>query len=261
MGRKMKNAPVYFSIAQVRFNTLMALDSYAPGIQDRMRKAGFPDAKKDALTTFNLNLAGNEVVSQVPAAQVARYVFANMDRTAAFLLDAGALSFQTTEYDVFPTFSATFLKGLETVHDAVGLSYSDRTGLRYLDAVYPKVGETLHDYLSASVLGLVGKLEGTLVHSFSETVTATAAAKVVSRTIVQLGAVGFPPDLFPMELKVPERFRTLNGLHAIVDTDGAHEQRESLDINNIKDRLGAIHDEIDKSFRVTVTEQALRTWE
>ncbi len=43
MGEKMKNAPVYFTIAQVRHNPVLRLGAYADEIQDRMRKAGYPD--------------------------------------------------------------------------------------------------------------------------------------------------------------------------------------------------------------------------
>lgn len=266
MNQKMGNAPVYFTIAQVKFNTLWTLDSYAPAIQESMRKVGYPDARKSFLSTFNLtpvNLppVGSEPGSQqVPVAQNTRYIFANIDATAGFVLDQGALSFQATDYDVFETFSATFLKGLEIVHAAVGLSYSERVGVRYLDAVFPRDGETLAQYLDSSVLGLVGKLEGELVHSFSETLTKTAVGNVISRAIIEQGRIGFPPDLQPMWLKVPERFLPLLGLHATIDTDGSHEQREPFDIGNLKDRLNAIHDEIGKSFKATVTKHALSVW-
>ena len=43
MGRKMNNAPVYFALAQVKFNQLAALDNYIPAVQDSLRKAGYPD--------------------------------------------------------------------------------------------------------------------------------------------------------------------------------------------------------------------------
>ena len=129
MGKKMRHAPVYFTIVQVRFNPIMALDDYAPKIQDRMRREGFPDLQKSMLATFNLNVVSGETApAQVPVAQTARYIFANMTKTAGFILDQGSLSFQTTDYDVFSTFSETFVAGLKIVHDVVGLGYVDRIG-------------------------------------------------------------------------------------------------------------------------------------
>jgi uncharacterized protein (TIGR04255 family) len=263
MARKMKNAPVYFTIAQVRFNALLALDSYAPSIQENLRKEGYPDFQKGVLATFNLNIGGASegTAPQVPVAQATRYTFGDMNRTACFILDQAALTFQATEYDVFETFSASFLKGLSIVHAAVGLNYSERTGVRYLDAVYPKEGESLSDYLTSSVLGLVGKLDSELVHSFCETVTKSGVGNVTARTIIHDGAVVIPPDLQPMPLQLPERFRDLKGLHAMLDTDGSYEWREPFDLKNLEKRLILIHDEVDKSFKATVTEHALKIWE
>jgi uncharacterized protein (TIGR04255 family) len=57
MARKMTHAPVYFAIIQARFNPILALDSYAPQIQEHFRKHGFPDAQRGALAAFNLNPA------------------------------------------------------------------------------------------------------------------------------------------------------------------------------------------------------------
>ena len=38
MSKKMSRAPVYLALAQVRFNRLLALDNYAPTIQEALRK-------------------------------------------------------------------------------------------------------------------------------------------------------------------------------------------------------------------------------
>ena len=264
MGTKMKAAPVYFAIAQVRFNPILSLEAYAPQIQERLRKEGFPDAQKGFLATINLNLnvapSSEGSPPQLPMAQTSRYVFGNMERTSGFILDQGALSFQTTEYNVFETFLADFLKGLQAVNEAVSFSYTDRIGLRYLDAVFPKAGETVRDYLSASILGLTEKIDDTIVHSFSETLVKRENVNVRSRVIIQDGEVGFPPDLQPLTLKLGERFRPLRGRHAIIDTDGWSESREAFSLDRIHEQLGLIHSGIDKTFRASVTENALKAW-
>lgn len=263
MARKLTHAPVYFAIMQARFNPILALDSYAPQIQERLRKHGFPDLQKGVLATLNLSLATPTEGSapQAPVAQTARYIFCNMDRTAGLILDQNALSFQTTEYDVFEKFSGEFRQGLQAVHDAVDLSYTDRIGFRYLDAVFPKAKKSLGDYLNTSVLGLAEQFQQTVVHSFSETSLRSADINVVARVIIQDGQVGFPPDLLPNILRVAERFQVLRGHHAILDTDGSFEGRESFSLDRICDHLRSIHDEIAKAFRATVTSNALKAWE
>jgi uncharacterized protein (TIGR04255 family) len=264
MARKMTHAPVYFAIVQARFNPILALDSYAPQIQERLRKQGFPDVQKSALAKFSVNFAAptDESPPQVPVVRAARYTFSNIDRTAAFILEEGALSLQTTEYDVFDTFSGQFCHGLRIVDDAVSLSFTDRIGFRYLDAVFPKANESLVDYLDLSVLGLGERLQQTMVHSFSETrLRSSSGINVVARVIVQNGAVGFPPDLLPNLLRVPDRFGELQGRHAILDTDGFLERREAFSVDGISDHLQLIHDEIAKTFQATVTPHALKAWE
>lgn len=262
MGQKMRQAPVYFTLVQARFNAILALDSYVPQIQDHFRLQGFPDTQKGMLATFNLNAgaSGEAGPSQVPVSQVTRYIFSNMDKTAGFILDQGSLSFQTTNYTVFESFSETFLNGLKTVHDAVKLGYTDRIGVRYLDAVYPKKDENLSDYLRESVLGLYGKLNGDLVHAFSETLVRDGTVNVIARTIIQSGQIGIPPDLQPMWLVVAERFRMLNGPHAILDTDGVHERRDVFDLGQIEARLSMVHSAVVKAFKATVTAGAIQTW-
>ena len=73
----------------------------------------------------------------MPVEQTTRYTFLNIERTAGFVLDQAALSFQTTAYDVFESFSAAFLAGLRTVHEVVDLSYTERLGVRYLTPCFP----------------------------------------------------------------------------------------------------------------------------
>lgn len=263
MGQKMKQAPVYFTLVQARFNAILALDSYVSKIQDQLRVQGFPDTQKGVLATFNLNVGTPSEASppQVPVSQVTRYTFGNMDKTAGFILDQGSLSFQTTNYDTFEIFSKTFLNGLKIVHEAVNLGYTDRIGVRYLDAVYPKEGEDLSEYLNEAVLGLYGRFDGDLVHAFSETLVRNGNVNVIARTIVQSGPIGFPPDLQPVGVLIAERFRALNGRHAILDTDGSHDRRDTFDLHQIETHLSTVHSAVIKAFKATVTQRAVQTWE
>ena len=262
MTRKMTRAPVFFAIVQARFNPILALDSYAPQIQDQLRRHGFPDAEKGHLATMNLNLTslpGNGA-PQVPVSQTTRYTFRNMERTAGFVLDQGALSFQTTEYDVFPDFSTQFLDGLQAVHDAVDLNYTDRIGFRYLDAVFPTPGESLADYLKTSVLGLTDTLQADLIHSLTETRYRTLNIGVLGRVRILDGNVEFPPDLVPNILSISQRFQDLTGRHAILDTDGSIQHRATFDLERIGNDLAAIHEEIAKVFDSTITSHACDYW-
>jgi uncharacterized protein (TIGR04255 family) len=264
MGQKMSDAPIYFALAQVRFNTILALDQYLPGIQDSLRKAGYPDFEKSLLGIINMTVGAER--QNVPALQPQpRYSFYDEARTSGFILDQSMMIFQTTDYDVFETFTQQFLKGIAMVHDSATLNYSERIGIRCLDAIYPRDNETLGQYLVPSVMGIYDQLAPReLIHSYSEIRTKQGNTMLVSRAVVrhqeQEGNVAFPPDLLPMEIKVSEKFRKIKGLYAIIDTDSWLEEREKFDISGIKRRLDVLHHELRRSFDLMVTPHALEVW-
>lgn len=267
MGTKMKNAPVYFTIAQVRHNPILSLTSYAPAIQDRMRKAGYPDHQPGKTLIVNLMSGigdGAPDMQRAVPQTVERHMFLNMDGTQGFIVEQGALSFQTTEYDTFQTFSEQFFVGLAIVHECIGLDYSERVGIRYLDAVVPsREGDDLRTYLAPGVLGLAGRLpEGVAIGlSLSETHIPLPDANLLSRTIVRNGPLGFPMDLEPQGLRIPERFQQVNGPHAIIDTDASQVGRQGFDIGKLRDLLDTLHTRIRMAFDASVTEHALKVWQ
>lgn len=264
MGKKMKNAPVYFTVAQVRFNPVLNMEGYLPTIQERMRATHFPDFKRESIQQLIVSLASSSDVDQPPKPSFvpqARCRFGNMDATTEFVLENNAIALQTTAYDTSDTFFKMLLDGLTIIHDALHLDFTERIGLRYLDAVLPKSNESLSDYLTSEVLGLSSKVGDKLEHSYSETVTMNASGKLVSRIIIRDGRVGFPPEILPLAPKINARFVGQIGRHAILDTDASYEQREVFDLVKLASKLVALHGEIEKSFYATTTPFAIKTWE
>lgn len=263
MGQKMKNAPVYFTIAQVRFNPVLSMESFLPAIQERFRKEQYPDFKRNIFASFSFNAEANIETSQPIKNPVSRYSFSNMEGTWGFLLEEGALSLQTTEHDVFETLSTEFFRGLDIVYDSVpgGINFSERIGLRYLDAIYPKLDEKLNLFLTPEVMGLSEKVDGNVKHSFSETVIERDEHTVIARVLIQGGPVGFPPDLNPIGLlNLAERFKKLEGVHALVDTDAFYVKREIFDGGSLKNRLDRLYLSIKHLFEMTVTPFAIKSW-
>lgn len=261
MGQKMKNAPVYFTIAQVKFNPVLTLPTLIPAIQEYLRKKNYPDFRKSAVITFNLMLnVESENPTPVPQA-IEQFSFSNVTNTEVFSLDQGSLSFQVTAYENFERFSAQLVEILDLVHRTVGgLSYVERIGVRYLDAIIPKEDETLDQYLIPEVLGLYGKLEGQVHHAFSETQIVDDDGSLVARTVIQHGKIGFPPDLQISGLGIAKPFSEYLGPHALLDTDASYLQRLSFDLVEVVKRLSRLHDKTSVAFRSAVTEHALSTW-
>jgi len=265
MGKKLNNAPVYYTVAQVQFNPILNLDAYIPAIQEKFRKEHFPAFKHEVMQRLVLPF-GNTEGSQSAAGGLSfssqpRFLFGNVQDTELFLVETNAMSFQTSSYETFETFSATLLKGLGILNDALGLDFVERIGLRYLDAVQPsKDSESLKDFLVPEVLGLSFRGEGQLLQSVSETTVATGAGQLVSRVVVREGHVGLPQELAGHTPTIAPRFTQSAGLHAIIDSDASIAQREVFELPKVSARLVALHDEIDKSFRATVTDYAMASW-
>ncbi|MCL2714298.1 MAG: TIGR04255 family protein [Alphaproteobacteria bacterium] len=256
MGKKMGNAPVVLVLAQVQFNPVLVLEKYIPTIQESFRKLGFPDFRKNPIQTFNLNVGDSHVV---PVTSSIQYLFSDFEKGHAFVLLENALSYCVTEYDVFEEFSSQLLNGLKIVENAVnGIHYIDRVGVRYVDVICPD--DDLSLYLTPSVMGLVGRMDGELVHSFSETVVRRGGVKTVSRAVMHSGAIGMPPDLQPLPVEISHRFGSLKRLHAILDCDGNIQTRVKCDPEKLKRDLFLIHNEIDRAFRLIVTQHALDKW-
>lgn len=267
MSAKMKNAPVYYVIAQVRHNPVLSLGTYAPEIQERMRKAGYPDYRPGKTLVFNLMMQPTDgsTPPQAPVTEtVERHTFLSMDGTRGFIVEQGSFSFHTTEYDMFESFSRDFFVGLEIVDQCLGLDFSERVGIRYLDAVVPIDSNSgLEDYLAPGVLGLAGRLpnEVPIAMSVSETHIRMPKANLLSRTLIQDGPLGFPMDLAAQGLLVPERFQKVNCVHAIIDTDASQEGRQAFDLDRLRERLDALHTSIRMAFNASVTEHALNMWQ
>lgn len=263
MGKKLKNAPVYFTIAQVRHNPILSFESFIAGIQESMRNAGYPDFQRGFEVAFKLAAGAEAAGSQPPPPlRAERFSFTNIERTRGFLVQQNAISYQATDYDTFESFSDEFLKGLEILHKALRLDFSERIGFRYLDAVVPRQGEDLSQYLVPEVLGIGARVKDRVfAYSFAETLMLLGdTSKVVARVVVQQGPLAFPPDLNSEALVVAKRFGEINQRHAIIDTDGYKEGREVFDTAKVRGHLTKLHEEIVTAFRASVTDFAWKAW-
>lgn len=258
MGKPLKTPPVYFTVAQVRFNTLLKLSDYLPSIQEGLRKSGFPAFTAHKSIALQVIIQDGQPAPQpVPHEQ---FLFASVDRTNCFVLSTDALTFQSTDYGTFESFSETFLNGLALIHELVKLDFTERVGLRYLDHVFPKTGETMDQYLAREVQGLSSRLGGQPIHSFAEAFSVVNDVRLRARVVTQDGPLGFPPDLVPHEMAVQQRFLDKSGKNAIIDTDGFVEGRSIFSLETVSQQLQSIHEVIGTAFRATVTEHALNVW-
>jgi uncharacterized protein (TIGR04255 family) len=276
MGTKYEKAPVFYTVGQVRHNPLLSLGAFIPEIQEQMRKAGYPDfmSTPQVQFTFHNSTGGAEDGHFQPTLQkTERYLFSNIKGTQGFVMDGSSISFQSTDYETFDVFFAQIEKGLKILSEAVqGLSYFERLGLRYLDAVAPRDGESFEDYLAREVLGLpacsglaeLNEFNGrplSFHHSFSESKLAVPGiGEAISRVVIQSGTLRFPPDISPEPLKVKQRFQDLSGEHALLDIDASFAERKEYNASEVSERFHQLHDLLGLCFGATVTDFARNVW-
>lgn len=265
MAEKLKSAPVYFTIAQVRHNPILKITQYAGEIQDRLRKEGYTEFEEQSFVIPRL--PSSEDFSDhagLPFEEVRRLMFFSADHLKGFIVQKNSVSFHTTEYESFEVLTEEFIKGLQIVNECVKLAFSQRIGLRYLNVIVPSGGEEgLNNYMIPGVLGLASNLpeEVEIFHTFSETSMRTRTSAVVARTIIQSAALGFPNDLQPIGLKLPERFQSISNLHAVIDIDASStSESQAFDLEFIRLQLTNLHEGAEMAFNKTSTPYARDVW-
>ncbi|MBA55343.1 MAG: TIGR04255 family protein [Pseudomonadales bacterium] len=256
MGKKMSNAPVFFTLAQVRFNPLLKLNDCIPDIQEKLRVAHFPDFRQENVQVVAFQNGGTNTTQQ------ARYVFGDIPGTSSFVLDNNSLAFQTTDYETFTEFSERVELGIKTLNDSIpnGLDYVSRLGIRYFDAVQPQSGDALSQYLVKEVMGLSESVQQ-LTHSFSETMSKSEHGTLITRVIIRDGQLALPAELHSLAPQLDEKFLAHRGRHAIVDSDAFNDRRQAFDLSSIMTNLTGLHDDIKSSFKELITDHALTVWE
>lgn len=265
MSEKMSNAPVYYALAQAHFNPVAAMAKYVDQIQDQLRREGYPLFEPQQFTQLIVPGPGQ---AQPPAPQVQQaisWLITRSDRAAGFILEPSTITYHTTDYQTHNEFIPELLRGLAAVHAAVSLDHVSRLGLRYLDAVLPRFGETTETYLDDGLHGI--EFDAVRRQAMTESVFSTHTSPLISngtlvvRVYRMLAPLGFPPDMLPNGLAVLPKF-VINdpAEHAVIDTDHYVEGRMPVEMEKLNEQLLSLHTTIKSVFDATITDHARKAW-
>jgi len=256
---KLADAPIFYTIGQIRFNPVLNISEFVPKIHERIRKR-FPAVRQEELRRIQMNFAGQDSKDAVGTFSAPRWSFADLKNSSGYVLYTDSLVFHTTAYETSAEFYESLISGLRLVDEIVGLSYVEGVGVRTLDAIMPSEGQSLNFYLNQQVLGFHGLIEGDLKHNITENVSVLTTGQQVSRVVILHGTIGIPADLFPISLTLAPKFQSLNGLHAILDLDHNRQERFEFDLDEIRERVRQVKQVVTQVFRSVVTPQALKAW-
>jgi uncharacterized protein (TIGR04255 family) len=261
MSTKMKKAPVYFALLQVRFSPVANMAKYVPEIQDLLRKQDYTEFQGQNVTEIALQLqdvAAEPVMTSRPI-----WTFSNAGKTRSLVLGTDLLTFQTTEYETFEDFVPALITPLRFVHETVQLSGISRVGLRYLDAVQPAPGTHLADYLVPGLLG--AEVGGAPRSGYGQWIFDRSVSGMPSQLIIRTyrapSNLAFPPDLGIPDLTLNARFTERGEMdHAVLDTDHYVEAPLPLDLTLLEAVMTQLHVSINEAFYACVVPEALKAW-
>ena len=265
MTEKMSNAPVYYAMAQAQFNPVAAMVKYVDLVQDQLRREGYTLFEPQQVTHLQIAALAGQPSSEPQVTHTTSWLIAKGDRTCGFIVNPSSVTFHTTHYKRNAEFIPELLRGLRAVHEAVNLDHVARLGLRYLNAVLPKPGESIDQYLDAGMNGI--RLNAQQRYALNESVFDTEVggllpkSTLVARVHRMTSPLGFPPDMVPNGLvQMPKFVINEPRPHAVIDTDHFCEGRAPLDFDKIGAQLSALHATIKLVFDATTTEYARAAW-
>ncbi len=261
----MSNAPVYYALAQAHFNPVAAMAKYVDQIQDRLRREGYPLFEPQQFMQLVVPGPGQGQPQEPQIQQAVSWLMTRSDQTAGFILGPSTISHHTTHYQTHNQFIPELLRGLTAVHEAVSLDHVSRLGLRYLDAVLPRTGESTEQYLVGGLHGI--DFNATRQHAMTETVFTTDTRPLVTKgTLVvrvyrAVAPLGFPPDMLPTGLMLAPSFDIKEVReHAIIDADHYVEGRMPVEMDKLNEQLISLHGTIKSVFGATTTGYARSAW-
>lgn len=261
----MSNAPVYYALAQAHFNPVAAMSRYVEQIQDILRREGYPLFEQQQITQLVVPAPHQTLQAEPQIQHTFSWLITRSDRTAGFILAPSAITYHTTHYDTHNEFIPELLRGLKAVHEATTLDHVSRLGLRYLDAVLPRTGENVEQYLVDGLHGIEfnAKQPYRLTESIFETKVGplVSTGTLVTRVHRIIALLGFPPDMQPNGLMINPKF-VINEpqAHAVIDTDHFVEGHMPIEMNKLDEQLLSLHATIKSIFAAMTTNHARIAW-
>ena len=252
---KLSKSPLVLVLCQVRITSVLDISSYIPKIQDSLRKNRFPVDVSGEVVEFAFQSHG-------PAQQQkqAHWEFRTLEEDWSIIVGKSAIVVQTSAYSNFDKFLEILSIALNAVNTIVEDLVVERVGLRYIDAIRPKEGESWKDYVNSGYHGLENEIinaENSVL--FMQTVANTGSNQ---HMIVRL-AQNRDGQLLPHDLSLhPKLQATVKSgeLITLLDIDHYREYRQSMVVADVLETGWGLHSGLDCMFREVVTDFALEAW-
>ena len=253
---QLPGSPLVLVLCQVRIAAIRSIASHIPALQEHLRRNGFP-----------VDVSKEFVEVAVPAEGSARrrrsghWEFRTLDEDWSIIVGEGAIVIQTTAYRGFDGFLDTLSFAVAAVDAVVGDLVVERVGLRYVDFIDPRPGESWKDYVKPGYHGQENRIARpeASVH-FVQTVTDTGEGqRMIVRLTQNHDGHLLPSDLVPHHPELGKRVEP-GDLATLLDLDHYREERQPFEIDKVLETAWMLHDALDIMFRDVVSTHALNIW-
>ncbi len=253
---KLHQSPLVYVLAQARITPVLKMAVFVPEVQDRLRREGYPRFVEGKVQEILFDPMTGPQVEAHP-----RWDFQAKDRRTGIILTRTALVVQTNQYDTYEQFEAELERAIRIVGEVVQPSLIERLGLRYVDLIRPRKGESCTKYLKSGLHGLSAEELGVKKAMLrSETVGDTAIGRLIVRCVQTMQAAPLPPDLWPATLDFSTITVPPDELVTVLDLDHYTESPREFDAASVLDTMRHLHDTLDGAFRAAVTPEAMKVW-
>lgn len=254
---QLPSAPLAYVLAEVRFAAIVDLAKRATETHDVIRER-FPRA--EAITGFsfsaNIQPAGG---FGVPGA-IQFYTFTNLARTAAVMLSSSGLSYSVTEYQTYQAFQDELAWLFSSLKQVLEKDLVERCGLRYIDVIVPRNGESLFDYVAAPI-GAITNPEHPRVQMVVEFPRSDGA---LALRLISLNApLYLSPDILQINLIPPDWIQAAQsaGLPTgILDMDRWSSAAQTFGEQMLLETYAMMREDLRTMFDRVVTPHAMGVW-
>jgi uncharacterized protein (TIGR04255 family) len=259
MGEKMQHAPIFFTIGMVRFNPILDMHRHIEALQTEFRKYGFSGFNEEEISSIQVDTSS--IPPKVVSHTQKRWRFTNSKKTGEIILSLDSVLYRTTQYETSVEFMARLLYAIRILHKEVVLDSIEQIGFRTLDAIIPTEDNPLDVLLKTELLGFYSSTDNDIKQSILEGTSQIGSTRfLVRRVVIIHGGLGIPIDLMPISLQIDPRFMSINGWHAVLDTDYSAREQFDFDFDSIKVRLQEVKEGASKAFHGAVSNIALELW-
>lgn len=255
--------PLFYVLASVRFEPWMMLPAKIAEIQDELRDR-FPLVNQIVIGSMSFAPAA----APPAAAKAVAWAFHASDRAVGCQISAEQIVIHATSYTRFEHFaeSVSFVLGAVERH---ARQFDVRAiGIRYLDKIAPRSGETLSDYLPPEYLPKSAGVNLTPLGGLSQTTFATRTGVLQARFWTGENYVSVPDDLVPLFLLTQDiaangpAWPPLEAGHGILDSDSiwTSPRAQRMSREQVVAKLRDLHEHSNEFFRSACTEHAYAVW-